>query len=136
MGLRTNLLAHFSPMFDFYTPWKRQKTQGFLTFSDGIEMENWGKTDERKISGNFGWESPILELRFIYDEWKNQYRSWTWHRHTKCFTKAWRRNVASVLLSQKWYILIIIMILVFVLDSLWRWQNSWWFCRWLETVTK
>ena len=70
MRLRTNLLAHFSPMFDFYTHWKRQKTQGFLTFSGGIEMENWGKTDERKISGNFRWESPILELRFIYDEWK------------------------------------------------------------------
>ena len=33
-------------------------------------MENWGKTDERKISGNFRWESPILELRFIYDEGK------------------------------------------------------------------
>ena len=26
-------------MFDFYTHWKRQKTQGFLTFSGGIEME-------------------------------------------------------------------------------------------------
>ena len=29
------------PMFHFYTPWKRQKTKGFLTFSGGIEMEHW-----------------------------------------------------------------------------------------------
>ena len=26
-------LTHFSPMFHFYTPWKRQKTLDFLTFS-------------------------------------------------------------------------------------------------------
>ena len=25
----------------FYTPWKRQKTSGFLDFSDGMEVENW-----------------------------------------------------------------------------------------------
>ena len=29
------------PVFHFYTPWKRQKTSGFLTFSGGIEMEHW-----------------------------------------------------------------------------------------------
>ena len=26
-------------MFYFYTPWKRQKTFGFQTFSEGIEMK-------------------------------------------------------------------------------------------------
>ena len=31
-------LTHFSPMPHFYTPYKRQKTYGFLTFSRGIEM--------------------------------------------------------------------------------------------------
>ena len=30
-------LTHFSPVSHFYTPWKRQKTFGFLTFSGGIE---------------------------------------------------------------------------------------------------
>ena len=30
-------------MFRFYTPWKRPKTFGFLTFLGGIEMENWAK---------------------------------------------------------------------------------------------
>ena len=34
-------LTHFRPMLLFYTPWKRQKTQGFLTFSGGIEKEHW-----------------------------------------------------------------------------------------------
>ena len=35
------LLTHFRSMFPFYTPWKRQKTFGFLTFSGGIESEHW-----------------------------------------------------------------------------------------------
>ena len=36
-------LTHFNPMFYFYTLWKRQKTFGFLTFSEGIEMWHWTK---------------------------------------------------------------------------------------------
>ena len=35
-------------MFQFYTPWKRQKTFGFLTFSGGIEMERWVKMGYNK----------------------------------------------------------------------------------------
>ena len=30
------LLTLFTPVSHFYTPWKRQKTFGFLTFSGGI----------------------------------------------------------------------------------------------------
>ena len=30
----------FRLMFHFYTPWKRRKSKGFLTFSRGIEMEH------------------------------------------------------------------------------------------------
>ena len=37
------ILTHFRPMFHFYTPWKHQKTGGFLMFSGGIEMEHWLK---------------------------------------------------------------------------------------------
>ena len=36
-------LTHFNPMFHFYTPWKRQKIFGFLTFSGGIELKHWAK---------------------------------------------------------------------------------------------
>ena len=36
-------LTHFSPVSHFYTPWKRQKTKAFLTFSGGIEMWHWTK---------------------------------------------------------------------------------------------
>ena len=38
-------LTHFIPIFHLYTPWKRPKTFGFLTFSGGIEMRNWVKMD-------------------------------------------------------------------------------------------
>ena len=34
-------LTHFTPIFDVYTPWRRQKTRGFLTFSGVVEMENF-----------------------------------------------------------------------------------------------
>ena len=44
-------LIHFSPIFHFYTPWKRQKISGFLTVfffilggeGGAIEMEHWVK---------------------------------------------------------------------------------------------
>ena len=39
----TELWTHFSPVSHFYTPWKRQKNFGFLTFSGGIEMWHWTK---------------------------------------------------------------------------------------------
>ena len=38
-------LTHFSPTLHFYTPRKLQNIKGFLTFSSGIEMEHWAKTD-------------------------------------------------------------------------------------------
>ena len=36
-------LIHFSPVSHFHTPWKLQKTFGFLKFSGGIEMWHWTK---------------------------------------------------------------------------------------------
>ena len=38
-------LTHFPPMFRFYTPWKHQKTRGFLImFPWGIEVDfHWLK---------------------------------------------------------------------------------------------
>ena len=35
-------------MSHFYTPWKRQKTKGFLTFSGGIEMRHWREKGQQK----------------------------------------------------------------------------------------
>ena len=32
-------LTHFMPRVSFYTPWKQQKTSGFLMFSGGIERD-------------------------------------------------------------------------------------------------
>ena len=35
----------FQANVPFYTPWKRQKISGFLTFSGGTEIENWLEMD-------------------------------------------------------------------------------------------
>ena len=36
-------LTHLIPLVSFYTPWKQQKTFGFLMFSGGIEKVQWYK---------------------------------------------------------------------------------------------
>ena len=36
-------LTYFSPVSLFYTPWKRRKIKGILTFSGGIEIWHWTK---------------------------------------------------------------------------------------------
>ena len=46
-------------MFPFYTPWKRQKTLGFLTFSGGIERKHWPEMDKEAFQ-NFSWKKIIL----------------------------------------------------------------------------
>ena len=35
------LVAHFIPLISFYTPWKHEKISDFLTFSGGIERDQW-----------------------------------------------------------------------------------------------
>ena len=43
--LKTKIFfTHFTSMFHFYNPWKRQKIGGFLVLSEGIEMEYSRKT--------------------------------------------------------------------------------------------
>ena len=34
-------LTYFIPLFSFYTPWKHQKTPGFLMFLGGIKSDQW-----------------------------------------------------------------------------------------------
>ena len=41
-------------MFPFYTPWKQQKTKGFLLFSGGIKWEHWLGTGWNNSSGASG----------------------------------------------------------------------------------
>ena len=47
-------LTYFIPLVSFYTPWKHQKTSGFLIFSGDIEREQcmeWVKWNvHRKIT--------------------------------------------------------------------------------------
>ena len=49
------LLTHFSSVFNFYNPRKRQKIKGFLKFSRGIEMDHWikmGYHERASLSAN------------------------------------------------------------------------------------
>ena len=36
-------------MLPFYTPWKDQKTSGFLIFSGGIERNNWPEMGKKLV---------------------------------------------------------------------------------------
>ena len=38
--------AHFSPVFLFYTPCKRQETLGLLLFPGGVKSEHWEEMGE------------------------------------------------------------------------------------------
>ena len=52
IGDAVGRLTHFSPVSYFCTPWKRQKTKSFLTFSEGIEMwhsTNSNRNDNRNV---------------------------------------------------------------------------------------
>ena len=40
-------------MFHFYTPWKRQKTKGFLMFSGGMEVEYLLKMSLKRIKSTY-----------------------------------------------------------------------------------
>ena len=52
-------------MFHFYTPWKRQKTSGILTFSGGIELEHWFKMDLRRLAGRIeAWSIYVWMASF------------------------------------------------------------------------
>ena len=40
-------------MFHFYTPWKRQKTKGFLMFSGGMEVKYLLKMSLKRIKSTY-----------------------------------------------------------------------------------
>ena len=61
-------LTHFQPMIHFYTPWKHQKTGGFLMFPRVIEVKLWlkmGSTwyEYRKASAKI--ELLFVSIRFF-----------------------------------------------------------------------
>ena len=51
-------------MFHFYTPWKCQKTKGFLAFPGGIEMEQWGKMGYVPAHRDFTSFLGVRQLKF------------------------------------------------------------------------
>ena len=64
-GTTSIILSHILPMSHFCTPWKRQKTEGFLTFSGGTEMKHWenmGYTNTAWIRKIIGWKQSPGEI--------------------------------------------------------------------------
>ena len=64
-------LTHFWSMFPFYTPWKHQKTKGFLVFSGGCRMGTLVRNGLREThSAQFRQHSSsgLLELNIFSTE--------------------------------------------------------------------
>ena len=63
--LLLSILTYFWPMFPFYTPWKHQKTFGFLVFSWGIKWEHWPEMGEHLIGfrSNEFWNNSLKTLQ-------------------------------------------------------------------------
>ena len=57
-------LTDFNPIVHFYTPWKCQKTFGFLTISGGIEMKHWTKIGLNTFCSIFCSTSFIFNSNF------------------------------------------------------------------------
>ena len=55
------LLTHFQLIFHLYSPWKHQKTTGFLMFQRGIEVEHWFFTEAFHCNLGFGFVSAPFE---------------------------------------------------------------------------
>ena len=47
-GFQTGLTL-FYPMFPFHSPWKHQKTEGFLGFSGGVKSEHWPEMGQQRL---------------------------------------------------------------------------------------
>ena len=48
-------ISHFMPLTSFDTPWKHQKTSGFLMFSGGIKRDQW-----HEMGYALNWYSAML----------------------------------------------------------------------------
>ena len=58
-----DLLTHFTRMFHFYPPGKREKTRGFMVFSWGIERRHWREMSQYS-------EITISECFTVFDFYK------------------------------------------------------------------
>ena len=54
-------LTHFLPMYPIYTPWKHQKTKGFLVFWGDIKWEHWPEmgTTGKAYAGLLLWNVKL-----------------------------------------------------------------------------
>ena len=78
-------LTHFSPMFHFYTPWKRQKTFGFVT-SNGTYCAKMGWLQHKNnfpisFSTKKFWKVTPVSLRKNYNDifWSFNTLNWIFY---------------------------------------------------------
>ena len=62
-------LSHFKSLFYFLTPWKRQKTSDFLTYSEGTEMEHWLEMGYCNRLG-LAWVLLVRQTRWKQNSWR------------------------------------------------------------------
>ena len=79
--------THFMLMFHFHTPYKREKTSAFLTFSGGIEREYWlhmGLVSTNKTSKNW--------YRHNYKIVQQQHANWSQRKphQSSLTTRKWK----------------------------------------------
>ena len=59
----------FQQMFHFYTPWKRQKTRDFWSFSGGIETERWPKWVKKRVKNKYLFAATCSKSNIKTFEW-------------------------------------------------------------------
>ena len=64
MQLEPTYLTHFMPQVSFYTPWKHQKTKGFLMFPGVIERDQWHEMSEIVINSGCELNNPVTTYMF------------------------------------------------------------------------
>ena len=76
-------LTHFMPLAFFYTPWKHQKTSGFLIFSGGIERDQWHELGKNLITlmiYGFKLEQKRCCFRSFFRNCRRDYKRVFWNK--------------------------------------------------------
>ena len=82
-------LTHFKVTFHFDTPFKRQKTRSFLTFSGGLEIEHWLKWTKMTCLNSFSIGAvtckAVKALYFLHGPSYDSFRKYvTYKRMCSC----------------------------------------------------
>ena len=65
-----NAKTHFMLMVSFHTPWKHQKTFGFLIFLGGMEIDRWQEMSYGKIKFYYSKIQRVMLLWAFVDSFQ------------------------------------------------------------------